>query len=255
MKMTIAYFYPQELNLYGDTGNVEILVARAKSREISVNVVEVGAQNKPDSYFMKNVDLVFMGGGPDSGQKQMYKDLITNKGPLLKEYIENKGTALFICGSYQLMGHYYLSADGSELKGLGIYDMYTRHFGHSKKRCVGNIVCRLHASLLEDPVFKAVNHTGDNLVGFENHGGRTYLAKSMTPLARVRAGYGNNAEDKTEGLHYKNSLGTYLHGPLLSKNPHLADYLIAKALGLEKLASLDDNIINTAHSALEKRFT
>ncbi len=254
MKLTLAYFYPDELNLYGDTGNVEILVARAKARDLKVSVIEVSSQTHVNSALLKNTDLVFMGGGPDSGQKKMYKDLLHNKGPHLKEFIQENGVALLICGSYQLMGHYYKSADGSELKGLGLFDLYTQHFGHHKKRCVGNTVCRLNETILKDPVFKNVNKTGETIVGFENHGGRTYLGENVQPLAGVLSGHGNNSEDKTEGIHFKNSLGTYFHGPLLSKNPHIADYLIAKALKLENLSNLDDTIINTAHSALVKRF-
>jgi CobQ-like glutamine amidotransferase family enzyme len=254
MKMTLAYFYPQELNLYGDTGNVEILIARAKARDFEVEVLEIGSETKVDGGLMKEIDMVFMGGGPDSGQKQMHEDLLKNKGAYLKEFIEKEGAALFICGSYQLMGRYYKSADGSELKGLSTFDLYTQHFGHDKKRCVGNVVCKLHDSILEDPIFKAVNNTGENIIGFENHGGRTYLGQDMKPLARVIKGYGNNSEDKTEGVYYKNAIGTYFHGPLLSKNPHIADFLIAKALKLENLSDLDDTIINTAHSALTKRF-
>jgi len=123
-----------------------------------------------------------------------------------------------------------------------------------KKRCVGNTVCKLSSNILKDPQFKAVNKLGENIVGFENHGGRTYLNKGLKPFAHVISGYGNNSEDKTEGAHYKNSIGTYFHGPLLSKNPHIADFLIIKALGLEKLDDLDDTIINKAHSALIKRF-
>jgi len=253
-KLKLAYFYPRELNLYGDTGNVEILVARAKARDFEVEVVEVVSHTHVNKEFMRKVDLVFMGGGPDSGQKQMYEDLLHNKGPYLKEFIEKEGTALFICGSYQLMGHYYKSADGSELKGLSVFDLYTQHFGNNKKRCVGNVVCKLHESILDDPLFKAVNNTGENIIGFENHGGRTYLAEELEPFAHVIKGHGNNAEDKTEGVHYKNTIGTYFHGPLLSKNPHIADYLIAKALKLDNLSNLNDNIINTAHSALVKRF-
>jgi len=253
-KLNLAYFYPRELNLYGDTGNVEILVARAKARDFEVEVVEVDSHTHINKEFMRKVDLVFMGGGPDSGQKKVYEDLLHNKGPYLKEFIENKGVALFICGSYQLMGHYYKSADGSQLKGLGLFDMYTQHFGHHKKRCVGNVVGKLHDSILEDSIFNAVNNTGENIIGFENHGGRTYLAEGLTPFARVITGHGNNSEDKTEGVHYKNAIGTYFHGPILSKNPHIADYLITKALKLEKLSNLDDSIINTAHSALIKRF-
>lgn len=254
MKLTIAYFYPQELNLYGDTGNVEILAARTKTRQMDVEIRKVSVQDKISKEFMKEINLLFMGGGPDSGQERMYLDLIEQKGPYIKEYIEEGGTALFICGSYQLMGEYYRSADGKKLEGLGIYNMYTQHFGLEKKRCVGNIVSKVNNSILQDPLFINVNNVGDTIVGFENHGGRTYPADDVEPFATVIKGHGNNSEDGTEGVYYKNTVGSYFHGPLLSKNPHIADYLIAKALNLEKLSNLDDTIIKTAHSALVKRF-
>jgi CobQ-like glutamine amidotransferase family enzyme len=156
---------------------------------------------------------------------------------------------LFICGSYQLLGHYYKSADGTELKGLGVFDMYTQHFGNTKARCIGNVVCEIAPELRHDEVFNAVNKIGSTLVGFENHGGRTYLGKGLLPLAKIIKGFGNNGEDSAEGVLFKNSVGTYLHGPILSKNPHLADYLICKALKLDFLETLDDNLINTSHSA------
>ncbi len=256
MKLTIGYFYPKELNLYGDTGNVEILLARAKRRNLETELIQIDSSTQLDKSLMERINLVFMGGGPDAGQKEMYGDLVLNKGPFLKEYIEAGGAALLICGAYQLLGNYYKSADGSELKGLSIFDLYTKHFGHDKKRCVGNIICRLDDSVLEDPHFKAVNKIGEEIIGFENHGGRTYLTNGgeLKPFAQVIEGHGNNSEDKTEGAHYKNAIGTYFHGPLLSKNPHLADYLIIKALELEKLDDLDDTVINKAHSALIKRF-
>jgi len=254
MKLTLGYFYPRELNLYGDTGNVEILISRAKARGAEVAVEEITSVTKLSSDAMRRIDLVFMGGGPDSGQQQMYRDLLEDKAPHLREHIEGGKVGLFICGAYQLMGHYYRSADGSELKGLSILDLYTQHFGHAQKRCVGNIVCALPEDLLTSPAFANCNLTGSHIVGFENHGGRTFLGKGTLPFAKVRRGFGNNGQDKTEGAHYKNTIGTYLHGPLLAKNPHIADYLIARALGVEKLTNLDDTIINNAHAALVKRF-
>jgi len=235
MKLVISYLYRNELNLYGDTGNVEILIYRAKQRGIGTEVIY---EITPET------NLVFMGGGSDSGQKEMYKDLLNSKAIVLKKYIEEGGAALFICGSYQLMGHYYKSADGSMLDGLGIFDMYTEHFGYAKKRCVGNIVCSLKSDF---------GKLG-TLVGFENHGGRTYLQGDSRPLAEVITGFGNNGEDNTEGLIYKNSIGSYLHGPILSKNPYLADHLIAKALKVNILKPLDDSLILACHIALVKKF-
>lgn len=253
MKLSIGYFYQKELNLYGDTGNIEILVSRAKNRGIDVTVTNITSETILDAATMRSFNLVFMGGGPDSGQEKMYEDLATNKKPFLKEYIENDGVALFICGSYQLLGHYYKFSDGNVLEGLGIFDLYTQHFGHSKPRSVGNISCELSQAVLEDPVFKNVNHIGDSIVGFENHGGMTFLKDSTRAFASVTKGFGNNMEDSTEGYHYKNSFGTYFHGPFLSKNAHVADYLLAKALKVDNLEKLDDTMITNAHTALLSR--
>ncbi len=263
MKFRIAYFYPHELNLYGDTGNIEILKYRAEQRGFDVSVTELGLADKITGSLSHNYDLIFMGGGPDSSQQKLYKDLLENKGSFVKDYIEENGVALFICGSYQLLGHYYRSvdstvADGSSLdiKGLSALDLYTVHFGHKSKRCVGNIVCNLDESILDDPVFKEINSLGNTLVGFENHGGQTFIGNSSRPFGQVVSGFGNNQQDVTEGIHYRNTIGTYMHGPLLSKNPHIADYLIAKALkhvGFKPLPI--DAIIKESHTALIKRFS
>lgn len=253
-KLRIAYLYPQELNLYGDTGNIEILYQRARQRGIDAEVTMIDSGDKVTEETFKQVEIVFMGGGPDAGQKQMYQDLLENKGPYLKDYLTGGGIGLFVCGSYQLLGRYYKAYDGSVLEGLGIFDMYTQHFGHLKSRCVGNIVCRLEQEITGDNYFKMCHPFSDKLVGFENHGGQTFLGENVLPMATVLNGNGNNTSDKTEGLHFNNAFGTYLHGPILSKNPFFADYLIAKSLKLEKISNLDNNIIIKAHSALLKRF-
>ena len=252
MKLTVAYFYPELLNLYGDNGNVEIIATRAYKRGFEADVVRVNPSDTIDSAFMREVNFIFMGGGPDSSQKDMAEDLKINKGPYIKEYIENGGISLFVCGSYQLMGKYYKAADGTIVDGLSVFDFYTQHFGHTKPRCVGNAVCRLSASIISDPVFGAVNRVGEELVGFENHGGRTFLDASLTPLGTVVSGFGNNGQDGLEGLYYKNTLGTYLHGPLFSKNPHLCDFLLAKSLKVDTLKELDDRLIISAHTASKK---
>lgn len=247
MKLKIGYFYPNLLNLYGDTGNIEILVSRCKKREISVEVTYITIGTPIEDY--KDVNLIFMGGGPDASQKAMYHDLFNNKKDFIIDYIENFKVALFICGSYQLVGHYYKAADGTVLEGLGAVDFYTCHFGKNKPRCIGNITCVLNSKLVEDPVFKRINHLGNTIVGFENHGGRTYLGSNVSSLAKVVRGYGNNGEDGTEGFVFKNSFGSYLHGPVLSRNPHLADLLIAKSIGTDQLVKLDDELIYNAHTA------
>ena len=152
---------------------------------------------------------------------------------------------MFICGSYQLFGHYYKAADESILRGLGIFRLHTEHFGNHKPRCIGN-VCVESTLNLNDGTY------GNVLVGFENHGGRTYLDPGVQPFGRVVSGFGNNGEDFTEGVVYKNGIGTYLHGPILSKNPHLADYLLKKSLNVEELPPLEDNLIQLAHEQAKK---
>jgi lipid II isoglutaminyl synthase (glutamine-hydrolysing) len=252
MKFVVGYFYPSLLNLYGDSGNVEILVKRAEMRGYETEVVRVEKDFTLNAEVMKSFNVVFIGGGPDSGQKLVHRDLLDSKGPYIKEYVENGGVGLFVCGSYQLLGNYYRSSDGEELEGLGLFDLHTEHFGNKKSRCIGNVVCEISEELRVDPVFNAVNKIGSYLVGFENHGGRTYLGDRSLPLAKVVSGHGNNSEDGTEGILYKNCVGTYLHGPVLAPNPHLADYLIAKGLGVDLLQELNDDIIINAHAASKK---
>ncbi|MBI2414739.1 glutamine amidotransferase [candidate division WWE3 bacterium] len=247
MKLVIGYFYPDYLNLYGDDGNVQILKYRAEKRGIEVEVVEVSTTTDISLLQPKEINLVFMGGGPDASQKDMYQDLLSNKKTFLKNYIEAGGVGLFICGSYQLLGDYYKAANGDVLEGLKIFDLYTISFGNKKPRCIGNVVCELNSASRHEPTFSHLNSIGGTLVGFENHGGRTYLGKNGTPLATIIKGHGNNSEDHTEGCIYKNVIGSYLHGPILARNPHLADYLIAKSLGVTDFGPIDDTMALDAH--------
>lgn len=251
-KLVIGYLYNKHLNLYGDNGNVEILVSRTLSRGISTEVREINLDTKMTEEVLSGINLVFMGGGPDSAQKNVYEDLLQNKKSFIKDFVDKNGVGLYVCGSYQLLGKYYKASDGEVLDGLGIFDLYTEHFGNKKPRCIGNTVGRLSEKILTDPVFINVNKVGKDIVGFENHGGRTYIANPANCLARVTMGHGNNSEDLTEGYIQGNSFGTYFHGPVLSRNPHLADYLIAKALGLETLKPLDDEIVILSHTASKK---
>lgn len=217
LSLTITHLYPKLLNLYGDTGNIECLVQRCRWRGIRARVQNV----TPNSEVPQSTDIVFAGGGADLGQSVVSKDLQERK-IWLKELADSGCAGLFICGTYQLLGNYYQSADGSKLEGISIFDAYTKHFGTDKPRCVGDITVKQTKTLKLQ--------TNHNLVGFENHGGRTYLGEKAQPLGKVIKGYGNNGEDKTEGAIYNNFFGTYLHGPILPKNPHFADYLIKLAL-------------------------
>lgn len=252
MELNIAYLYPDQLNLYGDTGNVDILAYRARKRGVSVNILKVGLATHLDEIVASKIDIMFMGGGPDSAQKLVYKDILEKKAPFIRNHIETGKVGLFVCGSYQLLGKYYKAADGTILDGLGIFNLYTEHFGNHKPRCIGNTLATLNEKLLADPVFRFVNHVGPEIVGFENHGGRTYLGENVIPFAKIIVGNGNNAEDGGEGVHYKNTLGTYFHGPLLAANPHIADYLIAKSLNMFDIKEIDDSFMLAAHSAHKK---
>ena len=248
-KITLLHLYPDQLNLYGDRGNVECLVYRAQKRQLAVEVIPWG-RGEYRRLSAAKVDLVFMGGGPDAQQKEIFADFLNVKGPWLKDYHAAGGVGLFICGAYQLLGNYYQPYSGPPLKGLGLADFYTEHFGRDRPRCVGNVVVRTLAL----PGL-AASDSADYLVGFENHGGQTYLGEGVSPLGRVVRGWGNNGQDRTEGVAVGNFFGTYLHGPLLPRNPHLADGLLSLALARKrrvgiaaiKLTPLDDREEWLAH--------
>jgi len=203
--------YPDQLNLYGDRGNIIVLRRRCQQRGIELRVVSLGLGDAlaPDEY-----DMLFIGGGQDREQAPVAQDLHETKGIGLWAAIEDDMPVLAVCGGYQLLAQYYRPASGPDMRGLGVFDAWTIHKGPRVARCIGDI---------------AISWNGSTLVGFENHGGRTYLGTAQ-PLGKVLKGYGNNAEDATEGAIYRNAYGTYMHGSLLPKNPHFADYLIGLAL-------------------------
>ncbi len=246
LSLKIAWFYPDLMSTYGDRGNIICLTKRCEWRGIDVHIKEIGLEEKANN--LLECDLLFMGGAQDRQQKIASEDLQKNKGVILKQMIEEKTPGLFICGAYQFMGHYYQPAEGERILGLGIFDLYTVHPGKEKERCIGNIV-------VECKMANSEEQTEKELVGFENHGGRTYLGKNVQALGLVLKGFGNNGEDKTEGCIYNNSIGTYLHGPVLPKNPHLADYLVKTALSKKykdevKLDNLDDSLEWQAHNSI-----
>jgi hypothetical protein len=251
-KLVIGYFYNKFLNLYGDNGNIEVLVSRAEARNIKTEVREVNIESKITTDLVSVINFLFMGGGPVSAQKDVYEDLVKNKSVYVNDFIQNGGVGLYVCGSYQLLGKYYKASDGTVLDGIGAFNLYTEHFGSKKTRCIGNTVARLSSKILNDPVFIHVNKVGRDITGFENHGGRTYLNDVSESFSKVLMGNGNNSEDFTEGCLYKNSIGTYFHGPILARNPHLADYLIAKSLSLDDLVPLKDDIVFAAYTASKK---
>lgn len=243
-KLNIGWLYPDLMSTYGDRGNVMILLSRAKKRGINADLIEIGINSAADKIL--DLDIIFMGGAQDKQQEITSKDLLKNKGKYLKNAVEAGIPGLFICGAYQFLGNYYKTADGTIIPGLSIFDLYTLS-SQKEKRLIGDII------------IKTNNLISDNLlVGFENHGGRTYLGKNAKPFAQVVHGYGNNGKDKTEGITYKNSIGTYLHGPILSKNPKVADFLIEKALLVKykkqiKIKDLDDWLEEKARNVIIER--
>ncbi len=225
MRIAIGYLYPSVMSQYGDRGNVLTLCERSRRRGIEAEVVplELGDPVDPD-----RVDVLLMGGGADTQQRLVAEDLVGTKGEGLRQAVEEGVALLAVCAGYQLLGHFYLAADGTRLPGVGIFDAHTVHraaeigarmesiTAAGQVRAVGNVVVR---------------REGMELVGFENHGGRTYLHPGAQPLGEVVVGRGNNGEDGTEGCVVAGAIGTYLHGPVLPKNPALADRLLASALG------------------------
>lgn len=239
MEINITHMYPEILNLYGDIGNIICLKNRCEWRGIKVNIVNFSLDDKIND--LNKGDLFFVGGGSDRGQNIVYSDFL-NYSDSFKDIIENDAVVLAICGGYQLLGEKYIDSEGREVPGLGIFDYST----HSEEgRLIGNVI--IENSLGLNP---------KTIVGFENHGGRTY--SDYEPLGLVKVGYGNNGKDSKEGMVYKNCIGTYLHGSLLPKNPHLADYLILKALQkryeIDELPKLDDKFEYGAHKKVLKLY-
>lgn len=226
MIIRIAHLYPDMLNLYGDRGNIIALTERMKARQIAVHTdaITMGKSFNADDY-----DILFIGGGQDFEQDVLLDDLKKGKDTEINKAIHNGAVMLAICGGYQMLGKYYKTYDGKMLEYMGALDFYTEG---KEDRMIGNYAYK--------------TKEGIEVVGFENHSGRTYLGKSVEPLGKMIKGYGNNGEDGTEGVRFKNTFGTYSHGPVLPKNPDFADLLISKALenkyGKADLAKLDDSL-------------
>lgn len=242
--LTIGWLYPELMSTYGDRGNIIVLQKRCEWRGIKVEVLnlDVGFDYK----LLAKCHMLFMGGAQDRQQQIVAEDLKKKKNQL-KNMIEAGVPTLLICGAYQFLGKYYKEADGTVIDGLGILDLYTKNPG--KERLIGNISAKFSNSDSQLSI---------PLVGFENHGGRTYLGKNVKPLARVLKGFGNNGKDHTEGAVYKSTFGTYLHGPILPKNPHFADLLIRLALEHKykspiSLKQLDDALENKATESILKK--
>ena len=238
MELKICHLYPDILNLYGDRGNILCMQKRLAWRGIDVSVegVSIGEPLKASDY-----DILFVGGGQDFEQEVLLADLEGEKTEEIKAAIEDGVTTLAICGGYQMLGQYYKTWDGQQCDFTGALDLYT--IG-SKDRMIGNYMYECE-------------ELGVNVVGFENHSGKTYLGSSVRSIGKVLAGYGNNGEDHTEGARYKNVYATYSHGCLLPKNPAICDFLLKTALerkyGTAELEPLPDVLEKAAHDRMEAR--
>lgn len=241
MKIRIMHLFPDLLNLYGDKGNIECMRRRLVWRGIGCEVVPFNSED--ENFSLDDIDIVFLGGGSDREQKIVCGSLLSHKKELIG-FAENGGSLVAVCGGYQLLGRYYKLEDET-IEGLGILDIYTEQ---GKGRLIGNII--LESDFLKKP--------DNRIVGFENHGGRTYI-NGHTPLGKVLYGNGNSDKCGAEGVVYKNVVATYLHGPLFPKNPALCDYVLTNALkkkyaDFTELSPLDDTLEKTANQYIADRF-
>ena len=240
-RIVLAHLYPDYLNIYADRGNMAVLERRSAWRgiELAYKALGIGEEIEPDAY-----DLIYIGGGQDREQALVANDLAGKAEPL-REAIESGAALLAVCGGYQLLGRFYRDRSGAELPGVGLLPLHTVA---GERRMIGDV-------LLECALEPGRPRT---LAGFENHAGRTYLDKGTEPLGRVVYGFGNNGEDGYEGCRVGRAVGTYLHGPLLPRNPWLADWLLAQALArragsVPELPPLADVLEGDAHAVAAER--
>jgi len=241
MKVVIGHLYPDYLNIYADRGNIAVFDRRAAWRGIELEVEEIGPE---DEVRAGGYDLLYIGGGQDREQALIAPDLAA-KGESVKAAVEAGAALLAVCGGYQLLGQFYRDRSGAELPGVGLFPLHTVA---GERRMIGDV-------LLECELEPGARRT---LAGFENHAGRTYLDNGAEPLGRVVAGFGNDGESGFEGCRVGRALGTYLHGPLLPRNPWLADWLLVQALAhrlgeAPPLEDLSDGLEAEAHTVSSAR--
>lgn len=240
--LRVLHLYPNMMDLYGDSGNLQILRYRAEKRgiEFRVDSYQIGDPAPAFSHY----DLIFLGGGSDKEQKVVARDILRHKAALKTAFAADV-FFLTICGGFQLFGKYYKDAEDNLIKGLGFFDFYTESSTDKRQRCIGNIV--IETSLAGRTV---------RLAGFENHGGQTH--NIAHPFGRVLFGNGNTFRSAHEGCMLPNFIGTYLHGPLLAKNPELSDYILSTCLAARSknpphLAKLDDQFELRARAEMLKK--
>lgn len=237
MRIRVGHLYPDYLNIYADRGNIAVLSERARARGHALDVRAIGMD---DPVPVGEVDLFYVGGGQDREQALVARDLAAKAEPL-REAVEAGAAFLAVCGGYQLLGRFYKDVSGEELPGIGLLPLHTVA---GERRMIGDV-------LLD------CDWSGETLAGFENHAGRTILDEGAEPLGRVLAGFGNDGSSGYEGCRHKRAYGTYLHGPLLPRNPWFADHLLAEALahagGSVELAPLPDELEHEAHEVSAAR--
>jgi len=240
-ELNLYHFFPDKLNLYGDRGNIIILKKRCEWRGIQLNVHEV---KKEEDLHLSNADLLFIGGGSNREQSLCTDELFKIKDEF-KSAVDDGVAALTICGGYQFLGDYYETAEGEKLRGLGILNFYSKATSNDPKdRLIGDL--------------RVQSERFGRIVGYENHSGETF--HTYDTIGEVIGGYGNNRTDRKEGLVYNHLIGTYLHGPILSKNPRIADWLIQQALerkygdsSILKEYPIDDEFAHTANEQIWNR--
>jgi CobQ-like glutamine amidotransferase family enzyme len=239
VRIRVGHLFPEYLNIYADRGNIAVLARRAALRghELAVEPVSVGDDLRPGAH-----DLLYVGGGQDREQSLIAGDLAA-KGVAIRAAVEGGAALLAVCGGYQLLGRGYRERSGELLPGIGLFPHETVA---GERRMIGDV--------LLDCAW-----AGRTVAGFENHAGRTRLDPGAEPLGRIVAGFGNDGESGHEGCRVGRAVGTYLHGPLLPRNPWLADWLLAQALGhatggdAQELEPLDDDLEAAAHDVSARR--
>jgi CobQ-like glutamine amidotransferase family enzyme len=241
MKIMVGHLYPDYLNIYADRGNISVLARRAawRGHELDVRSVSVGDELRPGDH-----DLLYIGGGQDREQELVAQDLV-GKADSVLDAVAGGAALLAVCGGFQLLGRSYRDFHGQDLPGVGLFPFDTVA---GERRMIGDV-------LLECELEPGERRT---LAGFENHAGRTRLDSHATPLGRVVAGFGNDGESGFEGCRFGRAVGTYLHGPLLPRNPWFADWLLAQALARRlgeapRLERLPDELELEAHAVSARR--
>ena len=242
MRIRVGHLYPEYLNIYADRGNIAVLARRAALRghELEVSPIGLGDAVEPGTH-----DLLYVGGGQDREQALVAPDL-EEKGDAVRASVDGGAALLAVCGGYQLLGRGYRGRDGSFMPGVGLFPHETVA---GETRMIGDVLLECELTPGERRL----------LAGFENHAGRTMLDTGAEPLGRVVFGFGNDGASGFEGCRVENAVGTYLHGPLLPRNPWLADWLLSRALAHaagsppEELAPLEDGLERRAFEVAADR--